>query len=89
MERIEFEDSCSDSNRRGSYNNDSINQSMLPVDQEENAVELVGSLMRGNSQKSVGSLMRGNSQKSVGSLMRGNSQKSVGSLEEMRGSSQK
>jgi len=65
MERIEFEDSCSDSNRRGSCNNDSINQSMQPVDEEENAVELVGSLMRGNSQKSVGSLeeMRGRSQK--------------------------
>jgi len=53
MERIELEDSCSDSNRWGSYNNDSINQSMLPVDEEENAVVLVGSLkdMRGNSQK--------------------------------------
>ena len=53
MERIEFEDSCSDSNRWGSYNNDNINQSMLPVDEEQNAAVSVGSLkdMRGKSQK--------------------------------------
>ena len=53
MERIELEDSCSDSNRWGSYNNDNINQSMLPVDEEQNAAVSVGSLkdMRGKSQK--------------------------------------